>query len=342
MRLAILSLVLLPIACATVGGPGLGDVDLPSSGVGPFRKLTSSEVQTTAPFLLDDPLLRWRDPGVLPLGGTEVALYAVVDRDVAGEKREVIVRSRATDGRTFFGGRGGQVPPIAVIADAPWEGRVVSGPSPVRIGGDIWLYYAADGGIGRARSSDGIAFTKEPAPVLANDATHVFHAPSVVVFPDGRVHLFASAGNAFYEVVGDGKSFSPPALVLDAATVATEAGVVVESIEDPLALVRVTAAGRTHVRVLYTSTVTGPTVGATSAIALAARYGDDGVLSRAQTGPVFSATETQRSPAVAELGDYSLLYVVDVRRNTTHPSLVGAVGPATVTLPPPDEYPGSP
>lgn len=336
MKRAILALVLLPIACATIGGPGLGDVDLPSSGVGPFRKLASSEVQSTAPFLLDDPLVRWRDPGVLPLGGTEVALYAVVDRDVAGESREVIVRSRATDGRTFFGGRGGQVPPIAVIADAPWEGRVVSGPAPVRVGSEIWLYYAAAGGIGRARSSDGIAFTKDAAPVLANDATHVFHAPSVAIFPDGRFHLFASAGNAFYELVGDGKSFGPPSLVLDAAVVATEAGVVVETIEDPLALVRVTAAGRTHLRVLYTS------VGATSAIALAARYGDEGMLSRAQTGPVFSATETQRSPAVAELGDYALLYVVDVRRNTTHPSLVGAVGPATVTLGPPDEYPGSP
>lgn len=338
MRRMLFALTALAVAaCATIGGPGQGDVDLPSSGVGPFRKLASSEVQSTAPFLLDDPLVRWRDPGVLPLGGTEVALYAVVDRDVAGESREVIVRTRATDGRTFFGGRGGQIPPIAVIADAPWEGRVVSGPSPLRVGGEVWLYYAAEGGIGRARSSDGIVFTKDATPVLANDATHVFHAPSVVVFPDGRFHLFASAGNAFYELVGDGKSFGPPALVLDATAVATEAGVVVETLEDPVALVRVTAAGRTHLRVLYTWQV-----GATSAIAFAARYGDEGPLSRSQTGPVFSATETQRSPAVAELGEYSLLYVVDVRRNTSHPSLVGAVGPATVALPPPDEYPGSP
>lgn len=337
MRRALLTLVALPLACATIGGPGLGDMDLPSSGVGPFRKLASSEVQSTAPYLLDDPLVRWRDPGALVLGGTEVALYAVVDRDVAGETREVIVRSRATDGRSFFGGRGGQVPPVAVIADAPWEGRVVSGPAPVRVGSEIWLYYAAEGGIGRARSSDGVAFTKDAAPVLANDATHAFHAPSVVVFPDGRFHLFVSAGNAFYELTGDGKSFGPPAVVLDAAVVSTDAGAAVETIEDPAALVRVTAAGRTHLRVLYTSTV-----GATSAIALAARYGDEGALARAQTGPVFSATETQHSPAVAELGGYALLYVVDVRRNTTHPSILGAVGPATVTLPPPDEYPGSP
>ncbi|CAN5211397.1 hypothetical protein BH09MYX1_BH09MYX1_58390 [soil metagenome] len=337
-RHALAVLALLPLACATLGGDGRGDVDLPTSGVGPFRKLGSGEVQGTAPFLLDDQVAHWRDAAALSLGGTAVALYAVVDRDVAGESRQVIVRTRSTDGRSFYGGRGGQIPPVSILGDAPWEGKVVSGPSPLQVGSETWLYYAAAGGIGRARSSDGIAFTKDAQPVLPNDASHVWHSPSVARFPDGSFHLLVVSGNAFSEMTSsDGVTFTAPIEALAERTVATEAGVVVEIIDDPVALVRTTAAGRLHFRVLYTSTI-----GSVSAIALAARYGDTGPLSRSTNGPVYSATETQHGPAAVELDGYTLLYVTDVRRTTTYPSIAGAVSPATITLPTADDYPVSP
>jgi hypothetical protein len=336
-----LGLGALAMACATLGGDGLGDVGLPTAGVGPYRKLGSSECLGTAPFLLDDAQAHWRDPGALALEpgrSAAVALYAVVDRDVAGQTRPVIVRSRSTDGRSFFGGRGGQIPPIAIAADAPWEGTAVGGPAPLAVGGEIWLYYGAAGGIGLARSADGIAFTKSAAPVLPDDATHAWRSPSVARFPDGTYHLFVADGDSFYESVStSGDAFPAPVPVLGPAPVATDAGVVLDAIDDPLVLVRTTEAGRVHVRVLYTQTV-----GAVSSIALAARYGVSGPLSRATTGPVYSATETQRSPAVAELGAYSLLYVSDVRRSTNYPSIAGAVAPALTVLPPADDYPKSP
>ncbi len=338
LRLAPLVLV---AACATLGGDGKGDVDLPNAGVGPFRKLGSSECLGTAPFLLDDAQAHYRDPGAIALtpgAGPAVALYLVADRDVGGQSRQVIVRSRATDARSFFGGRGGQLPPIAVQADAPWEGTAVSGPAPLAVDGGIWLYYAGDGGIGLARSSDGIVFTKVAQPVLASDASHAWHAPTVARFPDGRYHLVVAANGSLFESVStSGDAFPAPVEILAPTAFSTDAGPVVEGIDDPVALVRVTAAGRTHLRVLYTQTIDTK-----SAIALAARYGDDGPLVHSSTGPVYSATETQRSPAVAELGDYTMLYVSDVRRSTSYPSIAGAVGPALTVLPAPDDYPKSP
>lgn len=332
------ALLVATAACATLGSSGLGDVDLPTSGVGPFRKLGGLEAPGTAPFLLDDSSAKWRDPGVLSLGGTKVALFAVVDRDVAGTPQPVIVRSHGDDGRAFYGGRGGQKPPVVVAADAAWEGTSVSGPAPLAVGSETWLYYAADGGIGRARSTDGQTFVKDPTPVLANDANHVYRAPSVVRFPSGTFHLFAMDHGDLVELESDdGVRFGSSTVVLSPQPFGTEAGAVFDVLDDPACAVRVTAAGRTHVRVLYTEVI-----GSVSMIALAARYGDRGALVRADTGPVYSATETQRSPAFVELDGYTLLYVTDVRRTTNYPSLAGAVSPATITLPPALDYPTSP
>ena len=48
----------------------------------------------------------------------------------------------------------------------PWEKGTIGAPSVVATSGEIRLYYASGGGVGLARSADGVAFTKEPAPIF--------------------------------------------------------------------------------------------------------------------------------------------------------------------------------
>ena len=106
-----LSLIVLA-ACATTGASGEGDRDLPTSGVGPFRKLDIEEVKGIAPFVLDDDKAGYREPAALQ-EGEETLLFAVGTKD----GRDVIFRTRALDGRTFYGTSGhfGVKPPVGLL-----------------------------------------------------------------------------------------------------------------------------------------------------------------------------------------------------------------------------------
>ncbi len=170
-------------ACATVGSEGHGDVALPTAGVGPFRKLDTTEVQGVAPFVLDDKQGVYGEPTTV-VENDEVVLFVTV-REGAGR---AIARSRATDGRSFFGAGGdiGHRPEIVLRADQAWEGGALAGPFVLRRGAEWLLYYAAAGGIGLARSTDGHSFTKDPGPILPAPA----HAPGGYVDAVNRVHLF--------------------------------------------------------------------------------------------------------------------------------------------------------
>src|SRR5690606_30641541 len=96
----------------------------------------------------------YREPTALALddsgefGATSVYVIAEID-GVHG-----IYRFVAVDGRSFRD----PDPATPVLAPSEtWEGAALSAPEVARVGGEIWLYYAAEGGIGLARSSDGIA-----------------------------------------------------------------------------------------------------------------------------------------------------------------------------------------
>src|SRR5258708_28263137 len=99
-------------------------------------------------------------------------------------------------------------------AEQHWEGSDVDGPSALRVGGEVWLYYGGAGGIGLARSIDGLLFTKTPGPVLAPDPGNAWEtspprAPSVAVLPDGSWTMFYAAGNAIGEAhSSDGLSWT--------------------------------------------------------------------------------------------------------------------------------------
>jgi hypothetical protein len=364
-------LLVLAASCATLGGQSNEGVNLPSSGVGPFRALTAAELALAAipPNVLSDPSGAYSEPSAVAAGddptSAAVWMYAVGQRGGAS----VIVRTRADDGRTFYGDAADNadtshprhIPPVVLQADQAWEGSGVSGPSALRAGGQVWLYYAATGGIGLATSADGLTFAKRMEPVLAIDASAAWettapHAPSVAVFPDGTWHMLYGAGNAIGEATSaDGlvwaRSGTQPVLaasplvdggVAPASAPAFDAG----GVDDPMLAPRTTVDGRLQVRVLYTGY--GDPPGAprrASAIGSAGRFDTTGPLTR-QASPTYTAQLHERGPALFEYAGGSLLYVAEDASSqaATQPlsAIAGAFAPASVTLGPPASFPATP
>jgi hypothetical protein len=362
LLLMLVLLVLLPaMACATLGTPGKGDVDLPSAGVGPFRKLEGTELLGVAPFVLDDKLARFRDPAVIALeddeASSKVAIFAVA-REKGGGEGDVIVRSRADDARSFFG-TGldlGHTPPVVLRADAAWEGTGVRAPSAVRVGDRVLLYYAADNGIGVATSDDGLHFAKVPGPIFARDEAIAWETtppaePSVARYPDGRWRMLYASGAAIGEAESDDMvhwrrvSAAPilaPSAPVDPASLAPgERGPFdTARVGDPCLLPRVTAAGRLHIRVLYTGT---DATGATT-IGFAARYGDQGALEK-QPAPVYAVGKHEAAPALFTWSGGAMLYVTQDRAdssNAIYPAVAAAFAPPTESLGTPTSYADGP
>jgi hypothetical protein len=355
-RLVLIALV--TGACATTGASGEGDRDLPSSGVGPFRKLDIDEVKGIAPFVLDDEKAGYREPAALQEG--EVTLLFAVG---AKDGRDVIFRTRALDGRTFHGTSGhfGAKARVVLEPDAApsWEKGALSGPALVRApSGELLLYYAAGdaagGGIGVARSTDGFTFTKDAAnPILKREAaweTSEVRAPSVVRLPSGRFRMFYAAGNAIGEADSDdGIHFrrASDRPVLEPAAPAAPGSLLpnekppfdTASVADPCASFRTTPGGRLQVRVLYT----GRDPAGASTIGFAARYGEDGPLVR-QSVAVYAVGQTEVAPAFVERPEGSYLYVEQERRDgtRTYRAIAGAFAPGNIKLPTPGDFPESP
>lgn len=335
---ALTALALLVVGCATVGSEGEGDVGLPTAGVGPFRKLAAGEVNGVAPFVLDDQKSELRDPAALVLDTGGVALYMTASvPDASGVRRGAIVRTRADDGRSFFGAPldSGHAPRLVLAADQPWEAENVGGASAVRVDGQIFLFYAALGGIGLATSDNGLDFHKLPGPILDANAGGTWeltapHSPSVARLPDGRYRMLYTAGRCIGEAEGssdartwkrldaDPSTPEPDPIFCPSAPVDSSALAPGEQppfdttqVDDPLLLPRITPSGRLHIRVLYTGYGEIPDDGGPrpSAIGFAGRFGDSGPLERASS-PVFSVGKHERGPALFDRGDgTALLYV---------------------------------
>jgi hypothetical protein len=357
------------LSCSTLGTEGEGDRDLPSAGVGPFRKLDGDEVLGTAPFVFADSFGHYREPSALSLSQTspEVALYAMAIQRIGDTKRDVFVRSRADDGRSFYGSQGdsGHTPPVVLEPSLPWEGGRISSPSAIHYKGEVWLYYATPAGIALATSSDGLTFKKHDNPVFVADPavsweTDAPHEPSVAAFPDGTVHLFYAAGSAIGEATStDGVRFTrldpdpatattepvlEPAAETPAAKLAVGQRPPFDTVRvgHPCALVRTTVAGRLHVRVLYTG-YRNNDGGNSSAIGFAARYGDRGKLVR-NPSPVFSVDKHEEAPTFFEWQGGAFLYVHHEGGPSSSPYLAvaGAFAPANETLPKPPGFAAHP
>jgi hypothetical protein len=239
----------------------------------------------------------------------------------------------------------------------------------VRVGSDVWLYYAAAGGVGLAVSSDGgRTFQPQPGPVLGADQGIGWEstpprAPSVAVLPDGTFHMLYASGDAVGEAKSsDGKTWqrvdgdpTTPALdpvLLPSAHVdpsTLPAGVPPPfdegAVDDPLLVPTVDAAGRLLLRALYTG-YSAP-IGApsrTSAIGVAGRFGTNGVFTK-QPNPVYSVQSGEAAPALLQFGDEQALLYVQQKNTTVTPSYVSiaaAYAPASGMLGAAGAFPTSP
>ncbi|MBI4701906.1 MAG: hypothetical protein HY744_12270 [Deltaproteobacteria bacterium] len=345
--------------CATLAEPGGGEQGLPGAAAGPFRPIRPEELGNSraAPYALRDEDDLPRDVSVLDADGDPATLgvYAFAARTVVESEDGAgpalppneIVRFGALDARSFDRSA------LPVLRpELEWEGGTVGAPSALRVGAEIWLYYAAAGGIGLATSDDGLHFVRRAAPVLAAIETHagVPRSPAVVQLWDGTFRMFyelrvsddeAAIGEA---ASGDGVSWKPEGAgpVLSARKAQGAGGGAgagaydAQSVAAPFAVLAQSALGRPILWLYYAAT----DAEGRRTIALAGRYGEDGPFGRALS-PVFGMDGRlgPTEPCVLRYPGFALLFATERAGKSeaqNYPAVAAGVAPATVTLPPPE------
>jgi hypothetical protein len=347
-------------ACATLADTGGGDVNMPNAAAGPFREIKSAELGNSrvAPYALRDDDDFARDLAVVDVDGDPDSLEAFAyvartDFDPAEEPDPTvpsneIVRYTALDGRSFE-----RQADVVLTPVDDWEGGSVGAPAALRVGSEFWLYYAGAGGIGLATSSDGLSFERHASePIFGPSASGWDQgaapaSPAVVRLPDGTFQLFyqvttgpdvnaigeaVSADGINWERLGDGPVLAPTGQSNDPERPHVDA----LSVAAPCAVIGESSQGRVIEFIYYAA------VAATGkrTIALAARYGFAGPLSRAAS-PVFGTTGSLEptEPWVMRYPDFSLLFVTQKAGTTDsldYPAVAIGVAPADISLPAPD------
>ena len=345
-------------ACATIPEAGGGGVNLPNAAAGPFRAIVQVEIGSSrvAPNALSDDEEFVRDPSVVDLDGDPstfvVAGYfgaAVaqggVKPAVADPTRE-IRRYEALDGRSFD-----RSAEVVLSPSEGWEGGVMGQPSALRTGGETWLYYAAAGGIGLAKSGDGHAFTRVAGPILGAatggwEGAAIPSSPGVVRLSDGSFRMFYEVAiSAEATAIGEASSAdgvtwkrvgTAPALAASAPREGFDPPYDDASVGSPFPVLATSADGRAVLRVYYGARDHG----GAQVIGLAARYleAPEAPLQRA-TAAVFGTSKplSPREPCALIYPDFTLLFATQKSASTTErPAVAAAVAPALATLPPPD------
>lgn len=332
----VLPLVFL-FGCATLATSHDESTIQPSSGIGPFRKLTGTEVRGVAPFVLDDFVARYRDPDAITEADGSISLVAVAESD----SQSVIVLTRSDDGRSFFGGGGdySHTPKTILRSSLAWEGDHLASPSVVERGGERWVYYASEGGVGLARRVGG-SWEKNQEPVLSVRGANAWETsvPSgvdAVVLADNSVRLFYSVGSSVGEASStDGVHFTRVAEpVFSSSSNGIDAGGVADVSVD----VHSTAGDRLLFTMLYTATDRA----GTSSIGVAGRFGGSGAFERRESA-VYAVGKGERAPTSVARGDLTFLYVTQtVDGSKAYPAVAAAVAPADRTLGSPAPFPES-
>jgi hypothetical protein len=327
-------------ACATLADSGGGDEALPNAAAGPFRPVTGSELgeNRVAPYVLDDDDTLQRDVSVIDADGdpatAEAWVYAAANEAVEGVEPDPATPSRilrfvAADGRSPK-----RIGDEVLVAEEPWEGTVVGAPSALRVNAEIWLFYAAEGGIGLAKSVDGVSFVRS-GPVLEPtkqgwEGGAVPRSPAAVRVADGTLHLFYEVTVAGAAMIGEASSIDGVTFVrAEAPAIAPRAGAIdAAGARGPCAVLARSAEGRTIEYLYY-----GADDGSRKTIALAARYDAQGAFAHAEA-PVFGNDRGPGEPWVVRHEGYSLLFVTQRASGTsTHPAVALGVAPADITLP---------
>ena len=339
-------------ACATLADAAKGDQDLPNAGAGPFRALKKGDLglSLVAPNAVDDGINLARDAAILDLDG-DPSTFAIAGYFAASKNGDpndappiAIRRGEAADGRSFD-----RATTVVLEVTEGWENGTIGAPSVISVQGAVRLYYASGGGVGLAKSADGIAFTKEAGPVLSAatsgwDAGALPRSPSVIALPSGGFAMFygvalgdgtraigeaRSDDGITWTRVGSGPALAPGPSGEDAYD---DAGV-----GAPCATLGETALGRQVVRLYYEASTRALDTGAeVRTIGLAARF-EGGDFERGAS-PVFGAGSSRAptEPAVIAFEDLALLFVTQHRSGTSKdPAIAAGVAPATATLPAP-------
>jgi hypothetical protein len=330
MKHALLSMVLLS-SCATLASEGHGDVDLPNLLSGPFRVLKNDQTCTGTTCVGVDELPHGtstgipsypgtppsKSPSVLVRGTLHVILYAARGPDIT--KPDRIVRMESADARSFTD--------VSDVLNAEM-GQTITDPWAIEVGSEVWLYYGVPGGIGRARSTDGLAgraFEKESNLVIGGAVgsweTEPPRAPSVAKLDDGSFHLFYASGTSIGEATStDGATFvrvDGPVISPSPPKPESQLGPGERppfddlAVDDPCVDRSLTPLGRVLWRVLYT----GRDRRGGSSVGYAGRFGDVGTFER-KVGFVFggklpgtAATNSHaNAPAVARFEDFALVF----------------------------------
>ncbi len=265
MRRALLAAALC-VACGTLTSPGEGDRDLPVGRGGPFRLLGPADLDGRT-CVVSDRSSRLDDPSVARAGDGSVRLYFTVDDGAARS-----ISTARLDGPTGPAGE----PTASLRATLPWHEGSVEAPEVIRTAaGEWWMLYASAGGIGLARSADGVSFTADPEPLLRADATTgestPARSPAVVESAPGRFLVAYESAGAVWgaELVAatgavsrldgdpgvDGRQplLAPSDDAVDAGVVGFASG----SVGDPSLTLESTAIGRSLWR-LYATTRSAP------------------------------------------------------------------------------------
>lgn len=332
-------------ACATLadGGPGLDNP--PSSRAGPFRALKVGELGQgrAVPNALDDQKLRQRDLAVVdPDGAPDTLLVeGYFAENDEGEPVDApprrIVRSLARDGRSFA-----HETSLVLEPTQPWEGGQVGAPSVVARGDARELFYEAAGGLGVARSEDGVAFVSADEPVLDPAAVPwaegPLESPGALLLPDGSYRLFFHTQSRGATVIGvarsdDGRVFEDAEIALSpgrADGVIDGAGVA-----DPSPILAESAEGRQIVYLYYAASATD----GKRSIGLAARFFtgvDDEERYEKNPQAMFapSGSLEPRAPTVARFESVSFLFTTQKKsRDSSELVVAAAVSPGNVALP---------
>ena len=351
MTLAAVVMSLLLVGCSTLAEhpPDAGDRHTPNARLGPFRELLQSELGQSrlAPTVLSDDSALLRAATVLSAGDDAPPLaswaYAArIDPQGADAADPTVpttqlVRIEARDGRSFS-----RRQTLVLSASLPWEAGVLAQPSALWVEGQVWLYYAAAGGIGLARG-DGEVFTRYGAgPVLAPVAAgweqgRVPHSPSVLRRGAGDWVMFyalsrdaAAGGAAIGEAVSeDGLRWTR----VGAGPAWPQGGAAIDGggADGPCVVSHQSPLGRRSEQLYYRAV---DEAGVTR-VALAARFEGERAFVGANAAMfVGDAKRVLSQPWVVRHDDFTLLFVTQREPLAALPTVVAGVAPAAVKLPP--------
>lgn len=311
------------------------DAERPNAIAGPFRLLAADEIDgLNAPYVLRKKFWDFRQPTVLVeepgtvLGAA--SLYALATETGVS----AVYRFVAPDGRSFEAVPDPPTPVLAAGAES------LDAPEVARVGDEIRLYYSTPSGIHVARSNDGVSFTPDPNATLGAggagwEGGQAPRAPAFLTVGPGDHRLFyevqgrigeaRSSDGLSWERVGAGPVLEP------GPDLAGEPPFDGGGVGDPEALRVRSAEGRWITRLYYTGRGSDGSTG----IGLAARFGDQGPMTRA-TAPALTGPRGPRAPALVPQGSFTLLFFEQAAgTNDDWPAIAAGIAPATRRIPVP-------